>query len=297
MNTIRIIFHALIIVTIFSGFICEDTDSPVTPQGGGAGAGLSATSTNLTVLKGGTSTVIISSGSAPYSLVQNSNPTVAMVSLSQSQLTVEGIGAGSTNIVIEDASSPKKSVTIAVTVVTTITISTPGTVAFTYPNGDFLASGPLSISENSTPTEEGAGALQQFGATSVIAYKVYSPTNIDLFEADFIYATSLVTGTYSYPSGGNKVEIIYYKNFNVQDTVNRPTVYIFSAATAAITSVTATMMTGTFSGTGVNFYNNTQFLTISNGTFNVPIKNLGGMEDRSIDSRIGKILRKHSFQN
>lgn len=295
MNTIRLLLRSLIIIIVCSGFICEDDDSPTIPQGG-VGTSLTATATNLTVLKGGTSSVIISSGSAPYSLVQNSNPTVATVSLSQSELTIEGIAAGSTNIVIEDASSPKKSITIAIAVVASITITTPGTVAFTYPNGDFLASGPLSISDDVPPTGEGAGALQQFGSTSVTAYKVYSPTNIDLFEADFIYATSLVTGTYSYPSGGNKVEILYFKNFNIQDTVSRPTVYVFSSATATITSVTATMMTGTFSGTGVNFYNNTQFLTISNGTFTVPIMNLGRMEERSVDSRIEKILEKYSIQ-
>lgn len=282
MNTIRLIFSSLLILMVCTGFLCEDEDSPTVAAGGGGSSGLSASSTTLTMLPGQESTVIISTGTSPYSLVQNSNPAAAEVSLMGVQLTIKALSVGSSSVVVQDASSPAKSVTIQVNVVSSIALPSAGSLSFSAPIGNFSANGVLTLSSEDNPVGEGAGALQEFGGTAVVAYKVYSATKVDLFEADFIYSTSLKTGIYSYPSGGNKVQILYVKDVNPQDTTVRPKFFVFTVASAEIKTMTSTSVSGTFSGTATNFYNSTEQTTVTNGTFNVPIKIVGGNEERPL---------------
>jgi hypothetical protein len=292
MKSLRLVLSSLLVVIVCTGFICED-DSPA--GSGGSLDGLSATSTEVTVLNGTRSSVMISSGTSPYSIIQNSNPTVASAVLAGSELQITGASAGSTTIVIQDGSSPAKNVSITATVVTTISLSSPGSLSFSSPSGDFAANGTLSLSQDTPPSSgQAAGALQKFGTTSVVAYRVNSPTSMDLVEADFIYATSLVAGTYSYPSGGNKIQMVYVKNLNPLSSSEAPKIYYFLTMTAVVTSVTATKISGTFSGTGSNIAGSgtTDVITVTNGTFSVPIKNMGGMEENSIEGMTRRVREK-----
>lgn len=291
MNTIRLAFGSLLVLLVCTGFICED-DSP--SGSGGSLNVLSASSTEVTILNGTRSKVVISNGTSPYSITQNSNPTVATVTLSGAEVQIEGITAGATMITVKDGSSPAKSITITATVVTSVSLTSPGSMSFSSTGGDFSADGILTLAQDSPPVSgQAAGALQKFGSTSVVAYRVNSPTNIELVEMDLIYATSLITGTYSYPSGGNTVQMIYAKNINPQNSNEKPKIYIFMSATAVVTSATATAVAGTFSGIGTNIATTSDQITVTNGTFSVPVKNMGGMEEHSIDGMVRSVKEKY----
>jgi hypothetical protein len=293
MNTIRLTIGSLLVLMVCTGFICED-DSP--SGSGGSLDVLFASSSNVTVLNGTRSKVVISNGTSPYSIVQNSNSAVATASLNGAELQIDGLTTGATTITVQDGSTPAKSVSITATVVTSVTLTSSGSLSFSSPSGNFSASGILSLSQDTPPTSgQAAGALQKFGSTSVVAYRVNSPTNIEVVEMDLIYATSLVTGTYSYPSGGNTIQLIYAKNINPQNSSETAKVYAFLTASATVTSVTATTISGTFSGTGTNIVSSstTDVMTVTNGTFSVPIKDMGGNEEHSIERMAQRVREKY----
>jgi hypothetical protein len=284
MNNVRLLLSSLLIILTCTGFLCEDEDSAVTPKGGGTANGLSASSSGVTMLTGDDATVIISMGTLPYTVSQNSNPSVVQAAVNGGTLTLNsGSGTGSASVTVSDASSPAKSVTILVNVQLTISLTSSGSVSFSAPSSDFAASGILSISNEAFPSGQGAGALKSFDVTTVLAYKEYSPTRMDLFEADFFYNTSTITGTYSYPGSGNRVEIYYFKDANPSDTTVRPKVYLFTGASAEIATMNTTHLTGTFSGTATNYFNNTDKMSVTNGVFAVPFRVIGGNESKAAE--------------
>lgn len=287
MNTVRMLLGASLIFVIFTGFICDKNDGPT----GTGVAGLSASSSNLTLLVGQERQVAISSGSNPYSLVQNSNTAAVQASLNVELLNITALALGTATITVKDASTPAKEVTITVNVVNSITLSKAGSMSFTMPGGSFSANGILSVG-GTFPGGEGAGALQQFNGTALVAYKAYTATKVDLFEADYFYSTSLKTGMYYYPASGNKVQIVYFKDVNPQDTTVEPKIYVFTGATSEVTSATEASFAGTFIGTATNFSNTADKFDVTGGTFNVPMLNVGGNVDRAVTDQTHAMIER-----
>jgi hypothetical protein len=93
-----ILIVAIIIVVIYS---CKDIGTELPPL-----SGLSASSTNVSVIKGATEQITLSGGISPYSIKRQPNITKATVSLASSILTISGIDTGSTNTIVADSKIP-----------------------------------------------------------------------------------------------------------------------------------------------------------------------------------------------
>jgi len=93
-----ILIVAIIIVVIYS---CKDIGTGLPPQ-----SGLSASSTNVSIVKGASQQITLSGGKLPYSIKRQPNVAKATVSLASSNLTISGIDTGSTNTIVADSKIP-----------------------------------------------------------------------------------------------------------------------------------------------------------------------------------------------
>jgi hypothetical protein len=93
-----IIIVAFIIVVIYS---CKDIGTELHPL-----SGLSASSTNVFVVKGASEQITLSGGISPYSIKRQPDSAKVTVSLASSILTISGIDTGSTNTIVADSNIP-----------------------------------------------------------------------------------------------------------------------------------------------------------------------------------------------
>ena len=93
-----ILIVAIIIVFIYS---CKDIGTELPPL-----SGLSASSTNVSVVKGASKQITLSGGKSPYSIKRQPHVAKATVSLASSILTISGIDTGSTNTIVADSKIP-----------------------------------------------------------------------------------------------------------------------------------------------------------------------------------------------
>jgi hypothetical protein len=93
-----ILIIAIIIVVLYS---CKDIGSELLLP-----LGLSASSTNVSVVKGASKQITLSGGKSPYSIKRPPNAATAAVSLASSILTISGIDTGSTNTIVADSNIP-----------------------------------------------------------------------------------------------------------------------------------------------------------------------------------------------
>jgi hypothetical protein len=93
-----ILIVAINIIVIYS---CKDIGTDLPPL-----SGLSASSTNVSVVKGASKQITITGGKSPYFIKRQPNVAKAAVSLSSSILTISGIDTGSTNTVVSDSEAP-----------------------------------------------------------------------------------------------------------------------------------------------------------------------------------------------
>ena len=68
--------------------------------------GLSASRTNVSIVKGTSTQITLSGGVAPYSIKKQPNNTIATVSLSTSVLTISSVDTGSTSAIVADSKTP-----------------------------------------------------------------------------------------------------------------------------------------------------------------------------------------------
>jgi hypothetical protein len=68
-------------------------------------SGITFSSNPFSVYQGSSGTVNISGGTSPYSINFGSNPSIANATISGNSLNVQGIGAGSTYVTIQDSST------------------------------------------------------------------------------------------------------------------------------------------------------------------------------------------------
>ena len=278
----------LILTLLISSCDKESTDNEF---GIGAGNGLSVSSTNLTLLPGSEGQSVISGGTEPYSVVENSNSNVVSVQLVARELQLTALAVGTASIKVKDSSSPTKTVIISVTVKTSLNANVPGSLSFSSDRSDFSVSGIAEYKIGLPTSGSGAIALQDFESIVILAYKVNTATSIDMTVIGFESNTSNYSGTYYYPASGKGVFVSVYLNSDPSDSLFLEKGYALkSSATANIQSVTSDVIQGTFSGNGYFVNNNVnvlaQTISVTNGTFNVPILHLGSIEGRSIDYNI-----------
>jgi Cytochrome c. len=93
-----ILIVAIIIVVLYS---CKDIGTGLPPL-----SGLSASSTNVSIVKGTSKQITVSGGISPYSIKRQPDAAKATVSLASSILTISGIDTGSTNTIVADSKIP-----------------------------------------------------------------------------------------------------------------------------------------------------------------------------------------------
>ncbi len=97
---IRKYFFAFIFIMIIIVILYSCKDMGIEPHG------LSASKTNVSVVKGTSAQITLSGGVAPYTIIKQPDNTIATVSLSASVLTISGVDTGSTNMVVADSKTP-----------------------------------------------------------------------------------------------------------------------------------------------------------------------------------------------
>ncbi|MCX6138203.1 MAG: hypothetical protein NTV54_11985 [Ignavibacteriales bacterium] len=246
-------------------------------------------------------TTYLSNGTRPFSILTAPNSAVATAVISGSTVTVLGVAAGSTSMVVKDNSSPVKTLTISITVSTggSSTWTTSGSLSFstTLTTTSTVRSFSVSGIANSDYTGSGgAGAI--YSASSkilwVFAYKPnsYSSTADLVILELFTTAATLTTGSYSLNGTGTNYGTMIY---DVRITATDTAYYMTSSGTANLTTLTSSAAAGTFSGGGMYTTGSGAFdlFTLSNGTFNVPSIAIGKAELASP----GEIALRNSIES
>lgn len=102
MNSKQRFFIILIFsITIIVIYSCKDLGTEPTTL-----SAFSASSTNVSIIKGTSEQITLSGGTSPYSIKRQPNTAKAAVSLASSILTISGIDTGSTNIIVSDSKMP-----------------------------------------------------------------------------------------------------------------------------------------------------------------------------------------------
>jgi hypothetical protein len=261
-------------------------------------AALTANPTSVSVAVGSTATATISGGTTPYTIQTAPTSSIATATISGATLSVTGVAAGSTSVVVKDNSSPAKTLTVGITVTTSGGgFTTAGSLSFSSNQGNFSASG---IYNPSATSGTGAGAVLQTSAGSnfltVYGFRVNSATSFDIALVQFMDSSPIATGSFVYPptSGSKLVMISYFPAMNPNDTTTQ-SFYLLSTATANISAFTSSSAQGTFSGSGVYYLhgspNYSQTISITGGTFNVPVIAGGGLAN-TVNNKIEGIVKR-----
>jgi hypothetical protein len=269
--------------------------------------GLMANPNYLSLLKNQQITSTIGGGTTPYSILTPPNPTVASASISGSLLTVTGVGGGNTYVSVKDNSNPYKTATVEVRVSEVFTSA--GSLSFTSTAGNFSASGIFDGGDSIPSNTQGAGGyfssqdLGPFAALQVVGYVQNSSTNWDVAVVMYMDSTNVITGTHPFLTGSGPIkraEFMYIKGWNPSDTTGDNPFnngsYMLVTGNASLSSFTGTSAQGTFSGTGTwftqdNISDPTKPITLTNGTFNVPVIN-GSILSSSDRKAIEKLIRR-----
>jgi hypothetical protein len=283
----------LISLLLICGCDKETSDNPIT-----APEGLSASSTSLKLLSDAEVNVVISGGTLPYSIVEQSNAAVASGSLNERTLVVTTTSLGSATIKVKDASTPAKMVTISIAVIQSYNAGTAGSVSFTSDRGNFSTNGVADVGNQPPTSGAGAVGLKDFDGIVLFSYVVHSTTNIDVTTMSLTSNSTMTTGTYSYPNPGSKqVQITYYKGLDPADTSSAFTAYILiTSATLNLDTLTGTLMSGTFSGAGWfvdhDTMKTTQTINVTNGKFKCPVIAIGGVKQAGLKPEILGLTRR-----
>jgi hypothetical protein len=239
---------AMVSMTILGCKKDDDNKSSSGGGGGGGGGGLSSAPATVAVQEGNTATNIITGGTQPYAIQTAPNTSIATAVLTGTTLTITGVAAGSTSVIVEDSGSAN-TVTIPITVTSAggggTLIFKSGTIAMDVDGTNYSVTSPpglLTISDSS-------GALRIFAM---------DPINGSLTISGVVISGS---GTYTLPTGAVKVMDDQFDTFTNTSSV---------ASGVVITSHSSAGMQGTFGSVTVeNVLDPTDKMVITNGTFNV----------------------------
>jgi hypothetical protein len=253
-----------------------------------------ATPNSVTVVKGSTATVTISGGTTPYNIQTTPTSSVATATISGSTLSITGVGAGTTSVIVKDNSATAKTVSVDITVTATAPTGTSGTVSFNSDKGNFTATGVYSPSATSGNGAGGfARTISGYNVLEVYAYRFNSATSFDLLFIQFMDTAPIATGTFTYsPTSSKTVTIAYSPGLNPNSTTSDAYI-LTSSATAVLSAYSSSNATGTFNGSGVYYVNNTpntsQTINVTGGTFNVPVSPGGA---NPVNSKIEGIVKR-----
>ncbi len=263
-------------------------------------ASMVASPSSISVVSGSNTTAVISGGTTPYSIQTAPTSTVATASINGSTLTVTGVAAGSTSVTVKDNSVTPKTVTIPITVTAAgggggSTFTTAGTVAFSSNVSNFSANG---IFNDATTTGSGAGGFRMdtTGQSQLViyGYKYNSPTSVDLAIIVFFDVAPISAATYVYPPTTSKFVMISYAPALNPNSSTSESYILSTSATATISAVSTSSAAGSFSGSGVFSSNGvpnlTKTISVTNGTFNVPV--ISGSGPKQADGRIEAIVKR-----
>lgn len=94
---------ALLLVTIFVIVLYSCKDIGINPP---VKSGLTASATNIFVVKGNSSQITLSNGLLPYSIRKQPNNAIATASLIATELTISGVDTGNTSVIVADSKTP-----------------------------------------------------------------------------------------------------------------------------------------------------------------------------------------------
>ncbi len=173
-----------------------------------------------------------------------------------------------------------------------------GTFSFSSNQGNFIANGvfdTLMASSNASGAFKYTEGNRTF--VMVFAYNVSSQTNMQVVFAGMAdTASTTSTGTYSFNnSTGSKVGFFGYFP-NLADTSSAAKFFVLTNGAMNVSSLTATAIAGTFSGTGVNVFDTLQTIALTNGTYNSPIVEsyfaIDSGDDEMVNGRIREKIRE-----
>lgn len=173
-----------------------------------------------------------------------------------------------------------------------------GTFSFSSDQGNFIANGifdTLMASSNASGAFKYTEGNRTF--VMVFAYNVSSQTNMQVVFAGMAdTASTTSTGTYSFNnSTGSKVGFFGYFP-NLADTSSAAKFFVLTKGAMNVSSLSATAIAGTFSGTGVNVFDTLQTIALTNGTYNSPIVEsyfaIDSDEELMIREKIQEAVRK-----
>lgn len=183
---------------------------------------------------------------------------------------------------------------------------TSGTFSFSSTKGNFVAEGVFDTLMTNTSA---SGAFKYTegdqSVLMVMAYNVVSSTNMSLVFAGIIDTNGTVSSGTSYSfagTSGSKLAVFGYSP-NIADTSVNIAFYFLNKGSFNVTTLTEAAIAANFSGSGLNVYDTTKTITLSNGSCNTPIVNSFfdfGMENivvqKNIETRIKSIMRKELSQ-
>lgn len=111
----QILWCAIISIILGS---CKGSDSAPTETPAPSGGGLTAVPAGIRMLPGANVAVSIRGGTRPESIIGSPNGLVASATMSDTVLTVHGVGVGSTSVKVGDQSTPQKTVSISISIAT-----------------------------------------------------------------------------------------------------------------------------------------------------------------------------------
>lgn len=150
---------------------------------------------------------------------------------------------------------------------------TEGTFSFSSNKGNFTATG-IFDTLMTNPSASGAFTYTENKKTIVMvfAYNIISQTNVQMVFSGVVDTLgSVSTGSYPFnPTSGTKGALFGYIP-NLMDTSMNASFYVLTKGALNVSSISASAVAGTFTGTGVNAFDTLQTINITSGTFNTPV--------------------------
>jgi hypothetical protein len=305
LNFSKFLAVGVVLLIAFSG--CnKDEEQPTAPDGGIASTAFPNNTASLSP-GGGPVQGKLTGGTAPYTIQTQPDAAVATAALSGASsdtLTISPVAVGNTSVVIEDASTGMGDNPTGQTVTILITVSEggggggafagSGTFSVNTSAGNFSASGAY---DSNATSGQGVGALRytvtgespsDADILEIIAYDARSVADVDLVFIAFTYQNGTLMPM-EYPYASTTAWSTFGIGFGVN--LNDPSdIYVAISGSASITSLTASSVAGTCSGTATNSM--LQSLTFSAGSFNVNEYGTGNAPDGPLEEKILAAVRK-----
>jgi len=253
-------------------------------------------------------------GKPPYSVIENTNPSIASASITALTIGGEGFTPGNTVVKIKDSDPMGNSATLYISVTPKPVFTTPGTVSFSSNIGAFSVNGIVVeyIADAPSNAEGAGGIMQGYGKQYIecefIAYKKKS-TNIVDFMAIHFHKTGIGIGTLPVSTRSGRIDSAYIW-FVFNGDLNSPTADIqkFSTGALTITAFNEKEISGTFQGSGQLVKDlvpvTGQNFSVADGSFRMPIlledfvPSAGNTDERKrVEAFVKRVLKNQQTEH